>query len=374
MERRHQVFISSTFVDLKEERKEIIQTLLEMDCIPAGMEMFPAANEDQLTLIKGVIDECDYYLIVIGGRYGSIDEAGISYTEQEYDYAVSKGIPVMGFVPSDPDLIPQGKTDKNDAAATKLANFQSKVQTKMTKAYSSPEDLGGKVARSLSQLRKSHPRPGWIRGDQAMTPEVRTEIAELKAAVARFEKDQAEESLELTQNIDETFAHGSEVIELTLTHKGYFSYEYLEEQGTLEYTWDELIELLGPFMIDEAPEMLLRSTLNQHMLTDVQEDLEGWENHWDNQSVKISDRSWGSITVQLRALGVISTGSKKRTASDKAVYWKLTPAGDRYLVALLAIPHDPDHSPQRAQDEKSPAATDEAPVAVAYEPAKAIKS
>jgi hypothetical protein len=351
MEQRHQVFISSTFKDLQDERKEIIQTLLEMDCIPAGMEMFPAANEDQLTLIKGVIDECDYYLIVVGGRYGSIDEAGISYTEQEYDYAVSKSIPVMGFVPSDPDLIPQGKTDKNDAAAAKLAEFKAKVQTKMTKAYSSPEDLGGKVARSLSQLRKSHPRPGWVRGDQAMTAEVRTEIAELKAVVARFEKEQAEGSMESAQSIDETFAHGSENIELTLTHKGYYSYKHLEELGTLEYTWDDLIETLGPFMIDEAPEAILRKTLNQHMLHDVQDDVEGWENHWGSQSVEISDRSWGSITVQLRALGVISTGSKKRTVSDKAVYWKLTPAGDRYLVALRAIPHDPDHSPESALNE-----------------------
>ncbi|GAA4266033.1 DUF4062 domain-containing protein [Frondihabitans peucedani] len=354
MERRHQVFISSTFVDLKEERKEIIQTLLEMDCIPAGMEMFPAANEDQLTLIKGVIDECDYYLIVVGGRYGSIDEAGISYTEQEYDYAVSQGIPVMGFVPSNPDLIPQGKTDKNDAAAAKLAEFKAKVQTKMTKEYSSPEDLGGKVARSLSQLRKTHPRPGWVRGDQAMTPEVRAEIAELKAAVARFEKEQAEGSAGSAETIDETFAHGSETIELSLIHKGYYSYKHLEEQGTLDYTWDDLIELLGPFMLDEAPEPVLRKTLNQHMLHDVQEDVEGWENHWSNQAVEISDRSWGSVTVQLRALGVISTGSKKRTVSDKAVYWKLTPAGDRYLVALRAVPHDPNHAPKRLTDEAPP--------------------
>jgi hypothetical protein len=345
MDRRHQVFISSTFLDLKDERKEIIQTLLEMDCIPAGMEMFPAANEDQLTLIKGVIDECDYYLIVIGGRYGSMDEAGISYTEQEYDHAVSKGIPVMGFVPTDPDLIPQGKTDKSDTAATKLAEFVAKVQSKMTKSYSGPEDLGGKVARSLSQLRKSHPRPGWVRGDQAITPEVRAEIAELKATIAGFEKQQAEQPADSTQSIDETFAHGTEVVELAVTHHGYYSYQNQEEQGTLEYTWDDLVELLGPFMIDEVPEPTLRDTLNQHVLRDILESGEGWATHWGRESVEISDRSWGSITVQLRALGLISTGTKKRTASDKAVYWKLTPAGDQYLVTLRAIPHDPAHSP-----------------------------
>lgn len=74
-ERREQVFISSTFKDLVEERRAVIQTLLEADCIPSGMELFPASNSEKWDLIKGVIDLCDYYVVIIGGRYGSMDEA-----------------------------------------------------------------------------------------------------------------------------------------------------------------------------------------------------------------------------------------------------------------------------------------------------------
>ncbi len=51
-EKRFQVFVSSTFQDLVEERREVIQALLELDCIPAGMELFPATNEDQWALIS----------------------------------------------------------------------------------------------------------------------------------------------------------------------------------------------------------------------------------------------------------------------------------------------------------------------------------
>ena len=83
--KRHQVFISSTYTDLADERREVIQALLELDCIPVGMEIFPAANDDQWTFIKKVIDESDYYLLIIGNRYGSTDNMGISYTEKEYD-------------------------------------------------------------------------------------------------------------------------------------------------------------------------------------------------------------------------------------------------------------------------------------------------
>lgn len=52
MEKRYQVFVSSTFADLKEERRHVIQALMEMDCIPAGMELFPATDEEQWEFIK----------------------------------------------------------------------------------------------------------------------------------------------------------------------------------------------------------------------------------------------------------------------------------------------------------------------------------
>lgn len=337
MDRRYQVFISSTFTDLIDERREVMQALLEMDCLPAGMELFPAANTDQWTLITGVIEQSDYYLVILGGRYGSLTEEGISYTEKEYDYAVELGIPVMGFVPSNADEIPVGKTDKNDDAAQKLAEFRSKVQTRMTKHWSNAEDLGSKVTRGLIHLIKTDPRPGWVRGDQAMTPETRAQIAELRARIAEFEKEEAETSAESSAEVDESFAHGQEEIELALKHKGRGYRE--EEDGDLTYTWDEIVEVLGPFMIDEAPEPALRQTFNNHMVSEIQGDAEGnWATGWSHESAEISDRSWGAIIVQLRALRLITTGSKKRTVSDKSVYWKLTPAGDDYLVALRAVP------------------------------------
>jgi hypothetical protein len=337
MDRRYQVFISSTFTDLIDERREVMQALLEMDCLPAGMELFPAGDTDQWTLIKGVIEQSDYYLVILGGRYGSTTEEGISYTEKEYDYAVEFGIPVMGFVPSEPDEIPVGKTDRSDKAADKLAEFRKKVQLKMTKDWKNAEDLGSKVTRGLMHLIKNNPRPGWVRGDQAMTPETRAEIAELQAKIAQFEKKEVESSAATSEQMDESFAHGQEEVQIDLVHKGAGYRE--REDGDLTYTWDEIIEVLGPSMIDEAPEPTLRKTFNNHMLRDIQSDhADAWSTGWLGESAEISDGSWGAIIVQLRALRLIMTGTKKRTVSDKSVYWKLTPAGDKYLVSLRAVP------------------------------------
>jgi len=72
MNKRYQVFVSSTYADLREERSKVIQTIMELDCLPAGMEIFPAIDEEQFNFIKRIIDDCDYYLLIIGGRYGSL--------------------------------------------------------------------------------------------------------------------------------------------------------------------------------------------------------------------------------------------------------------------------------------------------------------
>ena len=116
MDKRYQVFVSSTFTDLVAERKSVVQALLSLDHFPAGMELFPASDDDQWALIKGVIDDSDYYIIIIAARYGSVSEEGVSYTEKEFDYAVSIGKPVLAFLHEHPEEIPAKNTDQNDAA------------------------------------------------------------------------------------------------------------------------------------------------------------------------------------------------------------------------------------------------------------------
>jgi hypothetical protein len=98
MDKKYQVFVSSTYEDLQEERKAVMEALLQMNCFPVGMEYFNAADDSQWDVITSLIDECDYYVLIVAGRYGSIDEAsGISYTQKEYEYAVKKNVPVISF-------------------------------------------------------------------------------------------------------------------------------------------------------------------------------------------------------------------------------------------------------------------------------------
>lgn len=166
MDKRYQVFVSSTYTDLHDERAEVMQALLELDCMPAGMELFPAANEEQWNWIKRVIDESDYYIVIIGGRYGTIFEStGLSYTEMEYRHAVEVGKPVIGFLHENPAKIEAGRTEASPQAKEKLEKFRKFVEQRLCKYYSTPTDLGAKVSRSLTQLIKHYPAVGWVRAN-----------------------------------------------------------------------------------------------------------------------------------------------------------------------------------------------------------------
>jgi len=193
LEKRYQVFVSSTYADLKDERHKVIQTLMELDCIPAGMELFPATDEDQFEFIKRIIDDCDYYLLIIGGRYGSITAQGISYTEQEYEYALERNLKVIALLHENPNQITLDKSEQDPELRTHLQTFRDKVATgRVVKFWKNTEELPGIVALSLPKTIKMFPAVGWVRADKVSNEELLTEINELRKQNAELNKTLSE--------------------------------------------------------------------------------------------------------------------------------------------------------------------------------------
>ena len=163
---KYQVFISSTYKDLIEERKQVLQVLLKADCIPAGMENFVATDDEQFNVIKNVIDLCDYYILILGRRYGSINaRTGISYTEMEYNYAIERGIPVLVFSIDDSAEIDPEKVEKDPIKNGKLAEFKNRaMNNRLASVWQDMSDLIAKVAISIMRAKTEIKRPGWHRG------------------------------------------------------------------------------------------------------------------------------------------------------------------------------------------------------------------
>lgn len=168
MQKKYQVFVSSTYEDLIEERKEVTQALLECGCIPTGMELFPASSKKQWEIIKRVIDDCDYYLLILAGRYGSYgkDDDGkqIGYTEMEYDYALITGKPIIVFIHNDINSIPSSRCEHSKTGQMKLNKFRKKVSDKrMIQYWTNKDNLKSAVLQSVPAMIQDSPAKGWIK-------------------------------------------------------------------------------------------------------------------------------------------------------------------------------------------------------------------
>lgn len=346
MDRRYQVFVSSTYTDLVDERREIIQALLEMECLPAGMEMFPAADEDAWTLIQSVIDDSDYYVVVVGGRYGSVNATGISYTEMEYDYAVAQKKPVFGFVHDNPGKIIADKVDLDPDSRAKLDAFREKVQLKHVKYYNSPEDLGSKVSRALNIAKTKNPREGWVRGQHAMTPETQAEIANLRAQVSEL-KLKLEEVAPAKTAMPPELSSGSDAYRLFINLV--WEHETEKNRGTtqpkkyrstieLDVTWDSMLYDLGAKLINESNEAELREAFDNFAYAQLLENPKKLPDGFSKAtSLTAFDECYYDFIVQFFALGLTTHGTKKRSTTDKNKYWTLTPLGQDLLMKLRAI-------------------------------------
>jgi hypothetical protein len=177
-EKIYKVFVSSTYEDLREERAAVQKGLLQLGCLPVGMELFPAADEETWNFIKSQIDDSDYYVVVIAGRYGSQGPDGISLTEMEYDYAIAQKKPTIGFVHADPGSIASNKTETSDGARAKLQEFIKKVKQRPVRQFRNPHELALEVTTSFVQLIRDRPAIGYVRTDQSVDFKRYSEVLE----------------------------------------------------------------------------------------------------------------------------------------------------------------------------------------------------
>lgn len=187
LEKRYSVFISSTFDDLRDERRAVQDAVLSAGSFPVQMESFPAADEDQFEFIKTLIDECDYYVLIVAGRYGTTAEDGISYTEKEYYYAKSRNIPVLVMLHGDPGNIPAAKTESTDDGKKRLTKFVGEISKgRLRKTWTNTGDLKHAVRDALDNAKATRPGVGWMRGDTTASAELLKEINEVRKENEKF--------------------------------------------------------------------------------------------------------------------------------------------------------------------------------------------
>lgn len=339
MNPRYQVFVSSTFRDLKRERQAALDAILELGHFPAGMEVFPAANATPWSLIEAIIAESDYYILIVGGMYGTTDEEGVSYTEREYDLACAQGVPVLAFLHKDPAAIPAGLSEMARESRKRLEAFRKKVEVHHCKYWLTPDELKTQTVVSLTHEMRVNPRLGWIRGDQQDSRETLKKLATLMEENAQLQDRMADLRDALGQRTapGEGLAAGNDVVSIRFTLKNGVS-------NSTELSWDSIFLGVAPSLMGECDEASFHHVLNSFLTLYVIERKIVADSDLGKGFAIVHDEDFHKIVYQFIALEFIEpitiveqTDLFGRSSTRREQGYKLTKLGLRTLASKRAI-------------------------------------
>lgn len=306
MKKKLQVFVSSTYLDLKEERQAAVEAILSAGHIPAGMELFAAGDVSQLEIIKKWIEESDVYMLILGGRYGAIDSnTQKSYTHIEYEYAIEKGIPFFSVFATDKALSIKekhlGVTASEQEHPDKYSEFKKIVLSKICRPFEDAKDIKIAIHESLKFLQDNREFSGWI------------SVKDLNSS-----GEIAKDNLKLTKENEDLRRQ-------------------LQEKTNTQidgYTYEEIIDALTRMEIKVPYE--LRSTLRTKdsnvwdlFITCHEKFLEGVQDEYGNQ---LEVFLYNEIAPKLKLFGIIQRADLAGSMYHRV---KITPDGKRLLKYKL---------------------------------------
>jgi hypothetical protein len=334
-EKKYQVFVSSTYVDLQDARQELMLALLSMGFIPTGMELYPTETNNQWPMIQQMINECDYYLVLVGGRYGTLSPMGLSYTHREYIYAATKRKPVLAFLHDHPESLPEDAREHTRDGDVRLNDFRKLLQDKTVFRYwSTPKDLGQTTRKAMPQFIKEHPATGWVRAGQVSDLNQVREIQDMRARIEELEKEKEELTSGWRPPL-ETLARGSDVVKLQYSCNVYIKGDCKVSMVDTQMTWDQVFATVAPQMMNEVPEQIMRQALEEYIASRALEDVQAnLPKAHAVRNVVLSTQSFNQVKIQLRALGLIKKTTRKDAAG--ATHWQLTALGDQTMTQVLS--------------------------------------
>jgi hypothetical protein len=192
-----QVFISSTYIDLIEERRAIMDGVWLAGCVPAAMENFDPDNRPPIATIRDWIDKSDVFILLLGHRYGDLEPGStVSYIELEFDYAKMRGKEMFSLVLDDSLKEERLKRLGEKAIETdhteKFRSFRNgKVKKNLCSIVNStdPRNLKLVVSKTLANLRSKPNLVGWIRGDAPEIQLLREKLARTESEALDMERD-----------------------------------------------------------------------------------------------------------------------------------------------------------------------------------------
>lgn len=331
IDKRYHVFISTTEADMHAERVVLSQTLVSQGFFSWGLEQRTPLTT---AFARRQIDDCDYFILMLGSRYGELSASGVSYMHLEYIYAVTKQKPILVLMYEAPESRADEFQDKTPEGKLKFLDFRRQLQRErdMVMTFRDLRDLEIAIRHTMPQFLNRYPAQGWIRPNQQQVQQLQDENEQLRQKLLQLEQ-QPRMTTTPQRVADLPQVQGHEEITFDYKVHAYQDGNFRELRPHRQMTWNDLLMVIGPGFSPAMPEdsfaKILNDYLNSTALADVRD-------------VMPRAHAVARCQVNIRALHMIKTQFKNNAwivpvgrDDRQRILWELSAAGERQLSRLM---------------------------------------
>lgn len=328
LDKRYQVFISTSGAEMQPERIILSQTLVGMGFFSWGLEQRTPLNT---AFARRQIDDCDYVVILLGSQYGEQSVSGVGYMHLEYIYAVTKQKPIIVFMHEDPASRDPSLHDTKPELQEKFREFRQLLQQEADQVfcYRTLRDLEMAVRLNMPQMLERYPVSGWVRPQN--TQALHDEIDQLKAKVAQLERDGGTREVDPFLSLPKVSMH--EVFSFEYRMHAYQDGNFKELKVQKRLTWAQLLAILGSTFINPTPEEFFSKRMNEYLNETGLEDARAeMPRAHAVARAQINIRALHSLKLQMRQNDwIVPSGRDDR----QRLLWQITPKAQKLLDSNL---------------------------------------
>ncbi|WP_410209483.1 DUF4062 domain-containing protein [Aquirhabdus sp.] len=351
IDKRYHVFISTTGADMQAERSVLAQTLASLGFFSWGLE-----TRTPLTtaFARRQIDDCDYFVLMLGSRYGELSASGVSYVHLEYIYAITKQKPVFVILHESPETRSPDFQEKTQEGQVKFQDFRRQLQRErdMVVTFREPRELEVILRHAMPQLTQRYPSLGWVRPNDGPMQALQAENDKLRLKVQQLttlgrgrstarptpvdaEVEQAFVDIEeKPAPLEVPVVRGDEVVAFDYRVHAYQDGNFRELRPRRQMSWNELLMAMGPGFRPPAPEedfaRIINDYLNISALGDVKDSM---PRAHATARCQINIRALHAIKMQLKNnKWIVPVGRDEK----HRILWGLSTQGEGQLNKLMA--------------------------------------
>lgn len=273
LEKRYQVFYSTSGEDTRPERLMLTQTLSTMGCFSWGLEQRTPLSS---TLVRRQIDDCDYVVMLIGGKYGEQSVTGESYMHLEYKYAVTKNKPIIVFMAKHPELKEFALRESRPELVERFDEFCEELKQKHEVIYyQHVRDLEMNIRNYIPKFIEKNPQEGWVRTHHVEQLKKKIKELEERMGINPVKRTIISPRSVTTPMITPTveiysFDHLPKVALLNDVALDYRIHAYQDGNFSdvhlvRHLNWLQLIELFGKYFMEPTPEEIFNKCVNDYL-------------------------------------------------------------------------------------------------------------